>query len=124
MRDNTGENIPDGYESGSMNRSLKVSQAFSRARDSYDQYALVQDFVAQRLAATILTKEGPTLGTLLEVGCGTGMLSRRLASHADQYVLTDISFSLLQKAQEQAKGRTFSLLWSMANILVSQRLLM
>lgn len=87
-----------------MARHSKVEQAFSRARESYDQYALVQDFVAQRLATNILTKEGPSLGTILEIGCGTGMLSRRLASHADQYVLTDISFSLLQKAQEQARG--------------------
>ncbi|OJW47212.1 MAG: hypothetical protein BGO67_02840 [Alphaproteobacteria bacterium 41-28] len=87
-----------------MTRHSKVVQAFSRAKDSYDQYALVQNFVAQRLAANILRKEGTSLGTILEVGCGTGMLSHRLALHADQYVLTDISFSLLQKAQGQARG--------------------
>ncbi len=87
-----------------MKRSLRVSQAFSRAVDSYDQHALVQSFIAQRLAAKILTQEQPSLGTLLEVGCGTGLLSRHLVSHADHYVLTDSSFSLLQKAQEQVKG--------------------
>lgn len=87
-----------------MSRSLKVLQAFSRAGESYNQYALVQNFAAQRLATKILTQEGSTLGTILEIGCGTGMLSQHLISHADHYVLTDFSFSLLQRAQEQVRG--------------------
>lgn len=87
-----------------MKRSLKVSQAFSRAADSYDQHALVQSFTAQRLAAKILTQENSSLGTILEVGCGTGMLSRHLIAHAGHYVLTDFSLPLLQKAHEQVRG--------------------
>ncbi|HUX79498.1 MAG TPA: methyltransferase domain-containing protein [Alphaproteobacteria bacterium] len=87
-----------------MNRTLKVAKAFSRAEESYNEHALVQNFAAQRLATKILAQEGPTLGTLLEVGCGTGMLSRHLVSHAKHYVLTDFSFALLQKAHKQVRG--------------------
>ncbi len=91
-----------------MNRSSKVLEAFSGAGESYNQHALVQNFAAHRLATKILTQEGPTLGTVLEIGCGTGMLSRHLVSQADHYVLTDFSFSLLQKAQEQVRGEHIS----------------
>jgi len=87
-----------------MSRPLKVSQAFSRVTETYDQHALVQKFTAQKLAAKILSQEGPSLGTVLEIGCGTGILSTHLVSHTDHYVLTDISFSLLQKAREKIKG--------------------
>ncbi len=84
-----------------MNRLLKVSQTFSRAAKTYDQHALVQNFTAQRLASKILNQESSSLGTLLEVGCGTGALSIHLAPYAEQYVLTDISFALLQKAYQK-----------------------
>src|SRR5471030_43544 len=91
-----------------MDRHLKVAKAFSRAGESYNQHALVQSFAAQRLATKILAQEGPTLGTILEVGCGTGMLSRHLISHADHYVLTDFSLPLLRKAHEQVRGEHVS----------------
>src|ERR1700722_6127098 len=87
-----------------MSRSLKVSQTFSRAAEAYDRHALIQRFIAQKLAAKVLKQERASLGTVLEVGCGTGILSQYLASHADHYVLTDISFSLLQKAQRKVGG--------------------
>lgn len=87
-----------------MNRSLKIAQAFSKASETYDAHALIQKFTAQTLASKILSHGCPPLGTVLEVGCGTGTLSQHLFSHGNPYVLTDISFSLLQKAQEKAHG--------------------
>ncbi|MBS0271094.1 MAG: methyltransferase domain-containing protein [Proteobacteria bacterium] len=87
-----------------MNRSLKISQAFSGAAESYDQHAFVQNFVAQKLARTILDQKKSSLGTVLEIGSGTGILSTHLVSHAEHYVLTDISFELLQKAREKVRG--------------------
>jgi malonyl-CoA O-methyltransferase len=83
-----------------MNRLLKVSQAFSGASATYDAHALVQKFVAQRLASKILTQKGTSLGRVLEVGCGTGILSTHLVKHAELYLLTDLSPVLLKKAQE------------------------
>ncbi len=87
-----------------MNRRLKISQAFSHAAETYDQHAVVQNYVAQRLTARVLNPEKPSLGTVLEVGCGTGILSHHLIPHAETYVLTDLSFSLLGKAQEKVRG--------------------
>ena len=84
-----------------MSRSLKVSQSFSRAAKSYDQQGIVQNFVAQRLVAKILTQKQPSLGTILEVGCGTGILTSHLLPHSSQYVLTDFSYPLLRKAMEK-----------------------
>jgi len=87
-----------------MNRSLQVAKKFSNATDTYDQHALIQKFVAQSLASKIFNREGPSLGTILEIGCGTGILSQYLTSRTDYYVLTDISFPLLQKAGKKIKG--------------------
>jgi malonyl-CoA O-methyltransferase len=88
-----------------MSHLSKVSHAFSQAAETYDHCAVIQHFTAQRLATKILTQEGPSLGRVLEVGCGTGILSKHLSSYADLYVLTDISFSLLQKARKKASGK-------------------
>lgn len=87
-----------------MKRSLKISQAFSGAAESYDQHSFVQNFVAQKLARKILDQKKASLGTVLEVGCGTGILSEQLVSYADHYILSDFSFSLLQKAREKVRG--------------------
>ncbi|MBY0292877.1 MAG: methyltransferase domain-containing protein [Alphaproteobacteria bacterium] len=87
-----------------MTRLLKVSQAFSRAAKSYDCHALIQNFVAQRLAKKIFNQVDSSLGDVLEVGCGTGILSQHLASKAAFYVLTDISLALLQKAEEKVRN--------------------
>lgn len=87
-----------------MNRSLIISQAFSQAAETYDGTAVVQRFVAQKLANKITTQEGSCLGTVLEVGCGTGILSPYLIDKASHYVLTDLSPSLLQKARGKVKG--------------------
>lgn len=57
--------------------SLKVDQIrrnFSRHADDYDRYALVQKTVAAELLRRL--PEAAAQGRALEVGCGTGMLSR------------------------------------------------
>ncbi|MBY0501661.1 MAG: methyltransferase domain-containing protein [Alphaproteobacteria bacterium] len=87
-----------------MNRSVKISQAFSHAAETYDRTAVIQRLVAQKLAKKIMTQEGSSLGTVLEVGCGTGILSSYLMDKATHYVLTDLSPSLLQKAREKVRG--------------------
>jgi len=88
---------------GVMSRLLKVLKTFSRASGTYDDYAILQKITAGRLASQVLAQKKTSLGTVLEVGCGTGILSTYLAKHADLYVLTDLSFSLLEKAQEKTK---------------------
>jgi malonyl-CoA O-methyltransferase len=87
-----------------MSRSHHVAQAFSKAAESYDYHTLIQKFVGQHLATKILSQEGPSLGTVLEIGCGTGILSQHLNPRSDHYVLSDISLSLLQQARKKLKG--------------------
>ena len=84
-----------------MNRLQRVSRAFSEAQDSYDNNALIQNYVAQSLSNKILAQNSSSLGTVLEIGCGTGILSSHLIPNAKQYVLSDISYSLLCKARER-----------------------
>jgi malonyl-CoA O-methyltransferase len=84
-----------------MTRLLKVSKTFSKAAKTYDTHALIQTFVAQKLASKIRSHENQSLGKVLEIGCGTGILSTHLATQADLYILTDISFSLLEKAYQK-----------------------
>lgn len=86
-----------------MARSLKISQAFSRAAASYDQHAVVQNFVAGRLATKILGQKRASLGTILEVGCGTGFLTPHLLPHCTRYVLSDFSYSILKVAMEKTQ---------------------
>jgi len=86
-----------------MNRLLKVSKVFSQAVLTYDDHALIQKLAAQRLASKVLTTRSTALGTVLEVGCGTGILTTHLVPYASLYVLTDLSLSLLKKAQEKVQ---------------------
>lgn len=87
-----------------MKRITKVSQTLSRSVETYDQHAFIQRFTAQRLASKIISDEVPSLGMVLEVGCGTGILSEHLASHAESYVMTDVSLPFVQKAQKKVLG--------------------
>lgn len=91
-----------------MVQSLKISQAFSRAAASYDQQAVVQNFVAGRLASKILAHKGTSLGTILEVGCGTGVLTPHLLPHCTHYVLSDFSHAILKVAMEKTQDERVS----------------
>jgi len=88
-----------------MNRLHKISRAFSRANESYDQHAHVQSFVAHRMISKILNENKTPLGTILEIGCGTGILSSQLVPYSDVYILSDIALPLLQKAREKVETK-------------------
>ncbi len=82
-----------------MSRLSQVIHAFSGAAKSYDDHARVQAFGARRLAGRILSQHpSGSLGCVLEVGCGTGLLSTQLVDRSDFYVLTDVSPTLLDVA--------------------------
>ncbi len=77
--------------------SLKVEQVrrnFSRHADEYDRYALVQKSVAKKLLQRLPAVA--TTGRALEVGCGTGMLSRIfLAQHPGaRLLLSDLAHGM------------------------------
>lgn len=83
--------------------SLKaaVAAAFSSAADTYDDSAGLQREVAERLAGRIAGLPLPGQPRILEIGCGTGFLSRALCSlNPSALVVTDISQAMLARCRE------------------------
>ncbi|MDE7452693.1 MAG: DUF452 family protein [Paramuribaculum sp.] len=55
-----------------------VSDAFARSAGTYSENAPAQYFVAQHLAS-IIKREAPLSGNVVEIGCGSGFLTRLIA---------------------------------------------
>jgi malonyl-CoA O-methyltransferase len=77
-----------------------VAAAFSKA-ERYDSAATVQAETARRLADKITTRLPTVPSTILEIGCGTGLLSRELqtAFPTSHLTLTDISAAMLARCR-------------------------
>ncbi|WP_374593542.1 methyltransferase domain-containing protein [Aquabacterium sp.] len=88
----------------------RVRHHFAAAAHSYDAHAVIQRAVAQRLADAIAAR-WPTLGEVIEVGCGTGNLTRALlrTDAAARIVATDLAPAMLDVCARQlgaeARGR-------------------
>jgi len=82
-------------------RKLRIASAFGRQAASYDRAATVQAIVAARLAQRIMARQPPPVPGLLEIGCGTGLLSTHLARAfpRDPLLLTDISPAMLAQCR-------------------------
>ncbi len=74
-----------------------VAQRFSRASDTYDSEAREQNMVAARLCAGL----PETASRILEIGCGTGTLSRRLLERYPgcELSLNDLSEAMLDECR-------------------------
>ena len=57
----------------------QVAIRFSQAKSEYDNNAIAQQCIVQKLMA-LLTTQGKAFCKILEIGCGTGMLSEQLVS--------------------------------------------
>lgn len=80
----------------------KVRQSFAAAADGYDAVAGLQ----RRVGETLLAKF-PCVGQsrpLLDIGCGTGFLTRHLVSRVPAAVALDIAVPMLQAAQRNCAG--------------------
>ncbi len=83
-----------------------IQLKFSRAADSYDNYAKVQTEVARRLAAKIiLPKDISEISTILEIGCGTGNFTSLLVDKfpAARIVALDFSQEMIANARHKLK---------------------
>jgi len=58
-----------------------VRDRFGRSLEGYDGEASVQERLARRLVMQIINHGGKRYDSALEIGCGTGLLSRELARH-------------------------------------------
>lgn len=59
----------------------RVAQCFTQALPTYDSQAQAQQRINQQLLALLLQSEETTFERVLEIGCGTGHLSRLLIEH-------------------------------------------
>ncbi|MBF0249984.1 MAG: methyltransferase domain-containing protein [Alphaproteobacteria bacterium] len=85
-----------------MSRKARIAAAFDAAAGTYDAASDLQRRVAESLAADIKRLTLPPHPRILEVGCGTGFLTRALdAVLADaDWTLTDLSLAMLDKARD------------------------
>lgn len=85
----------------SEDRKQRITRAFAARASSYDSAADVQWLVASRLAERIEAAPLRPNSRILEIGCGTGFLSARLADAFPdgELVLTDIASSMLERCR-------------------------
>ncbi len=83
----------------------RIETAFSAAAATYDDAAQAQQVTAGRLADLVLTHcPGPN-PRVLEIGCGTGLLTRALRPRLDgDWLVTDLSQAMVDKAQTNLVG--------------------
>ncbi len=78
-----------------------VAAAFSAAAETYNRGADVQREVAEHLIARVRNLPHNPRPRILEIGCGTGFLSRALVElNPSELVLTDVSESMLNRCRE------------------------
>lgn len=88
-----------------LSRVELVARRFGARAAHYDEHALLQREAAACLAGFIEETGGlgPDLKSQLvvEIGCGTGLLSERLAPLAGRYLATDIAPEMLERCRQR-----------------------
>jgi malonyl-CoA O-methyltransferase len=81
----------------SMNKEL-VRKHFNRHAHEYDQFANVQIHMADRLFTLLEANKSPMAARILEIGSGTGLLTRKLRSlyPEAELIVNDLSESMLE----------------------------
>lgn len=77
-----------------------IKRSFTRAADTYEAHARIQDYAAGQLAEMFCQAvNGREPGRILEIGAGSGLLTRRLRGYFPQAVYTanDITDSFAQE---------------------------
>lgn len=94
-------------EKTSDDRKQRIAKAFATKAGGYDSAADVQWLVASRLAERVEAAGLRPDSRVLEIGCGTGFLSIRLADAFPdgELVLTDIASSMLDRCRARLGDR-------------------
>jgi malonyl-CoA O-methyltransferase len=82
----------------------RVARRFDRHADTYDDHAAVQARMAGRVAA--LAAGGPRGADVLELGCGTGVLTALLAQALPEARITavDVAPRMVARARQRVNG--------------------
>lgn len=70
----------------------RVKQGFGKSATTYRKYAVVQDFIADRLMSELHKHIPKSITKTLEIGCGPGILTQKMISqfHTKHYWANDI----------------------------------
>lgn len=87
-------------------RKQKIATSFGAAAGTYESAAILQNHAARRLASSVLDLPLPPAFRALEIGAGTGGLTRRICDRlgAREWVITDLSPEMLKHC-EASVGR-------------------
>lgn len=82
-----------------------MAARFGAAAAHYDRHAGVQREVAARLAARIARLDLPARPRILEIGCGTGLLTGMVDAHFPEadWTITDLSPAMLAQARSRLR---------------------
>jgi malonyl-ACP O-methyltransferase BioC len=86
-----------------------VKERFNRNFVSYNRQAVVQQQIAEKLAAMLSKFSKADLNRVLEIGCGTGFLTKNIISDysVGEYFLNDIADSAFKEIASYAKHENF-----------------
>lgn len=105
-----------------MTRKDQVKAAFSQAASTYDSAARAQKLAADHLGMLVSALPRPARPRVLEFGCGTGLLTRRLYPIiGGDWLVTDLSPSMLEAAKPHAGSARFALMDAEAPDLGDER---
>jgi len=84
-------------------RSAEIAARFGARAESYEAHAGLQQAVAKRLASLLPDFDTPHV---LELGCGTGLMSRHLVARYPQghFVLTDAAPAMIAQCRRNLAG--------------------
>ena len=87
-------------------RKKAVAAAFAAAASGYESHAGLQRLVAESLARRIAALPLPAAPRVLEIGCGTGFLSRALAAHIPdaRWVISDLAEPMVRQCRAGFPG--------------------
>ncbi len=89
-----------------MNRKERVAASFAAAADTYESAAEAQIRAGEILARRVLATPLPPAPRVLEIGCGTGLLTRRLLPQlGGSWIVTDIAPAMVAAADRALPGR-------------------
>ncbi len=94
-------------------RRQALARRFGSAAPGYDRSARVQRLAAERLAQRILSAGLPRSPRILEVGCGTGLLTECLAARLPDadWTITDLSVDMLRACRSRFQPSTPASSW-------------
>lgn len=91
----------------------RIAQAFSRAANSYDSAAQLQRDTGEQLYKLFPDDTGHRV---LDIGCGTGFITQKLAQGSSKIAAIDIAHGMLQAARQQLPANVQLLQADMENL--------